>query len=61
MEIEILLDMKIGMLRFSVNDVEGEAFKLKSLKKGVFHLTIVLNDHAKSGSFVEVLPFMDEY
>ena len=62
MEIEILLDMKTGYLGFSLNDVfQGVAFKHKNLKKGIFHLTIVLNDHSKSGSFIEVMPFMDEY
>ena len=62
MEIEILLDMKAGHLGFILNDIfQGIAYKHKNLKKGIFHLTIVLNDPAKSGISIEVMPFMDEY
>ena len=62
MELEVLLDMKNGLLGFSLNDeFQGVVIKHKNLKKGNFHLTVVVNDYAKSGSSIEVMPFMDEY
>jgi hypothetical protein len=53
--------MKLGMLGFAVdNEFKGIAFKHKNLKKGIFHLTIVLNDYAKVGTFIQVIPYVDE-
>ena len=62
MQVDVLLDMKNGVLGFQVDNVfQGVALKNKNLKKGVFHLTVVLNDYAKCGTSVEVMPYRDEY
>ena len=53
--------MKNGTIEFQIDGLfYGIAIKQKSLKKGNFFSTVIINDILKSGSSVEMLAYVDE-
>ena len=53
--------MKVGSIEFEIdNQFYGVAIKHKSLKKGTFFTSVIINDQSKTGSSVEIIPYIDE-
>lgn len=59
--VNLLLDLKQGTIEFQIDDIFcGVAIKHKSLKKGTFYTSVIINDKIKSGSSVQIIPYIDE-